>query len=47
MCESVNVSFDAKLESTYDVCKNCGFIGNVGIEFPYRLVRRNRGKFKY
>ena len=40
MCKSTDISFDAKLEVTYDVCRNCGFRSAHGGNFPYRVIKK-------
>ena len=40
MCKSVNVSFDARLEVTYDVCKNCGYKAAPGVDFPEKMLKK-------
>jgi len=40
MCKSTDISFDAKLEVTYDVCRNCGFRSAPGGNFPYRVIKK-------
>ena len=43
MCKSTNVSFDAKLEMTYDVCKDCGF-RSIGANFPEKEQEKVKDK---
>ena len=40
LCKSTNVSFDARLETTYDVCKNCGYQGAPGTSFPEKIIKK-------
>ncbi|MFH1592690.1 MAG: hypothetical protein ABIB47_04975 [Candidatus Woesearchaeota archaeon] len=40
MCRSTNVSFDARLEIVYPVCKNCGF-RSIGMDFPHKIVKKS------
>ena len=42
MCKSTDVSFDAKLEATYDVCKKCGYRAAPAVNFPEKIVK-NKG----
>ena len=42
MCKSTNVSFDAKLEATYHVCKSCGYQSTPGVEFPHKIINSNK-----
>ncbi|MEK6953068.1 MAG: hypothetical protein AABX29_08705, partial [Nanoarchaeota archaeon] len=38
MCKSTDISFDAKLEITYDVCRNCGYT-SFGGNFPFKIIK--------
>ena len=40
LCKSTNVSFDARLGTTYNVCKNCGYIGASGTDFPEKIIKK-------
>ena len=39
MCKSTDVSFDARLETTYDVCKKCGYRSAPSINFPEKIIK--------
>lgn len=39
VCNSSNVTFDAKLEVTYDVCRDCGFRSAPGVNFPEKVFK--------
>ncbi|MEK6861645.1 MAG: hypothetical protein AABY07_06765 [Nanoarchaeota archaeon] len=39
MCKSSNVSFDARLETTYDVCRKCGYRAAPGVDFPEKEIK--------
>lgn len=40
MCKSTDVSFDARLEVTYDVCRKCGYRAAPGMNFPEKLIKK-------
>ncbi len=41
MCRSTDVSFDARLETTYDVCRKCGYRSPPASGFPEKDMKNN------
>lgn len=46
MCKSTNISFDSRLEMTYDVCEDCGYRSMIGANFPEKEIKKNEVKNK-
>jgi len=45
ICKSTDVTFDAKLETTYNVCRSCGYKSPPGADFPHKIIKElNRVK---
>lgn len=48
MCKSTNISFDAKLEAAYHVCKSCGYKSVPGVDFPHKIInKKSKNKKTY